>query len=170
MGSLSLLQGIFPTQRSNPGLPHCRWILYQLSHKGSPKILEWVAYPFSSRAAQPRNWTGVSTLIILFFFKFICIYFFGCTMQHERSYFPLQGSNLCPLLWKLRFLTIGPPGKSPFQSLLINLDQAPHLHMAKNLTWLSDFAYMHIFNPCSAAFHFRISKTDTEVCSYIPLS
>ena len=36
LGSLSLLQGIFPTQGSNPGLPHCRWILYQLSHKGSP--------------------------------------------------------------------------------------------------------------------------------------
>ena len=34
--SLSLLQGIFPTQESNPGLPHCRQILYQLSHKGSP--------------------------------------------------------------------------------------------------------------------------------------
>ena len=34
MGSLSLLQGIFPTQGSNPGLPHCRWILYQLSHQG----------------------------------------------------------------------------------------------------------------------------------------
>ena len=34
--SLSLLQGIFPTQGSNPGLPHCRRILYQLSHKGSP--------------------------------------------------------------------------------------------------------------------------------------
>ena len=33
--SLSLLQGIFPTQGSNPGLPHCRLILYQLSHKGS---------------------------------------------------------------------------------------------------------------------------------------
>ena len=30
MGSCSLLQGIFPTQGSNPGLPHCRWILYQL--------------------------------------------------------------------------------------------------------------------------------------------
>ena len=29
-------------------LLHCRWILYQLSHQGSPKILEWVAYPFSS--------------------------------------------------------------------------------------------------------------------------
>ena len=41
-------RGIFPTQESNPGLPHCRWILYQLSHKGSPRILEWVADPFSS--------------------------------------------------------------------------------------------------------------------------
>ena len=40
VGSLSLLQGIFPIQGSNPGLPHCRWILYQLSHKGSPKIQE----------------------------------------------------------------------------------------------------------------------------------
>ena len=41
----SLRQGIFPTQGSNPGLPHCGRILYQLSHQGSPRILE---YPFSS--------------------------------------------------------------------------------------------------------------------------
>ena len=34
-GSLSLLQGIFPTQGSNPGLPHGRRILYHLSHQGS---------------------------------------------------------------------------------------------------------------------------------------
>ena len=40
-------RGIFPTQESNPGLPHCRQILYCLSHQGSPRILEWVAYPFS---------------------------------------------------------------------------------------------------------------------------
>ena len=46
MGSLSLLQGIFPTKGSNPGLPHCRRILYQLSHKGSPRTLEWVAFHF----------------------------------------------------------------------------------------------------------------------------
>ena len=37
VSSLSLLRGIFPTQGSNPGLPHCRRILYQLSHQGSPK-------------------------------------------------------------------------------------------------------------------------------------
>ena len=46
-------------QRLNPGLPHCRQI-YQLNHKGSPRIPEWVAYPFSSRSSRPRNWTGVS--------------------------------------------------------------------------------------------------------------
>ena len=46
VGCHALLQGIFPTQGSNPGLPHCRWILYCLSHQGSPRILEWVAYPF----------------------------------------------------------------------------------------------------------------------------
>ena len=33
-----------PTQGWSPGLPHCRQILYQLSHQGSPRILEWVAY------------------------------------------------------------------------------------------------------------------------------
>ena len=42
VGNHFLLQGIFPTQGSNPGLPHCRQILYQLSHKGNPRILEWV--------------------------------------------------------------------------------------------------------------------------------
>ena len=65
--SLSLLQGILPTQGSNPGLPHCRWILYQPSHKGSPRILEWVACPFSSRSSQHRNWTRVSCVAGGFF-------------------------------------------------------------------------------------------------------
>ena len=43
----ALLQGIFPTKGLKPDLPYCRWILYHLSHQGSPRILEWVAYPFS---------------------------------------------------------------------------------------------------------------------------
>ena len=38
-GSLSLLQGILPSQGPNPDIPHCGQILYQLSHKGSPRIL-----------------------------------------------------------------------------------------------------------------------------------
>ena len=64
VGSLSLLQGIFPTQGSNPGSihPHCRWILYQLSHQGSPRILEWVAYPFSRGSSWLRNRTRISCI------------------------------------------------------------------------------------------------------------
>ena len=60
--SCSLLQGIFPTQGSNPGLPHCRRILYQLSHIESPRILEWVAYPISRGSSRPRNQTGSPAL------------------------------------------------------------------------------------------------------------
>ena len=57
MGSLSLLQGIFLTQGLNSGLLHCRQILYQLSHKGSPRILEWVAYPQEIFLTQELNWS-----------------------------------------------------------------------------------------------------------------
>ena len=60
VGSLSLLQGIFPTQELSRGPLRCRWTLYQLSHKGSPRVLEWAASPFSSRSPWPRNWAGVS--------------------------------------------------------------------------------------------------------------
>ena len=92
VGSLSLLQGVFPTQGSNPGLPHCRQILYQLGHNGSPnevkcklrptrcnpmdyaihgilqaRILEWVAFPFSRGSSQPRDRTQVSCIAGGFF-------------------------------------------------------------------------------------------------------
>ena len=56
----ALLQGNFHTQESNPGLPHCRQILYQLSHKGSPRILEWIACHFCTRSSQLRIRTRVS--------------------------------------------------------------------------------------------------------------
>ena len=62
VGSLSLLQGIFPTQGSNLGLLHCRQILYQLSHKGSPSVPEWVIYLFSSGFSWPSNWARVSCI------------------------------------------------------------------------------------------------------------
>ena len=62
VGSLSLFQGIFPIQRSNPGLPYGMQIPYQLSHKGSPRILEQVAYPFSRGSSRPRNQTRVSCI------------------------------------------------------------------------------------------------------------
>ena len=89
VGSLSLLQGIFPTQRLNPGLLHWRWINRMHSKKElndgekwkwkslvhiwlfvtpwtivhgilQVRILEWVAFPFSRGSSQPRDWTQVS--------------------------------------------------------------------------------------------------------------
>ena len=71
LGSLSLLQWIIPTQGLNPGLPHGRWMLYQLSHKGSSGILEWVAYPFCSGSSWPRNQTRVSCIAGRFFTNWI---------------------------------------------------------------------------------------------------
>ena len=67
VGSLSLLQEIFPTQGWNPDLLHCKLILYQPSHQGSPRIVDWVTYPFSRGSSQPRNRTWVSCIVGRFF-------------------------------------------------------------------------------------------------------
>ena len=67
VGSLSLLHGIIPTQGSNPVLLHCRQILYQLSHKGSSRILEWGACSFYRGSSQPRNQTRISCIAGRFF-------------------------------------------------------------------------------------------------------
>ena len=53
VGSLSLLQGIFSAQGGNPGLLHCRRILFQRSHQGQPGMLDWVACPFSRDLPNP---------------------------------------------------------------------------------------------------------------------
>jgi len=66
-GCQALLQGTFPTQESNPGLAQCRQILYHLNHQGSPRILEWVAYPFSRGSSRFRNRTRVSGIAGGFF-------------------------------------------------------------------------------------------------------
>ena len=53
MGSCSLLQGIFPTQGSNPGLLNCKRILYHLNHKGSPRKVGWFTSTFSRDLSHP---------------------------------------------------------------------------------------------------------------------
>ena len=117
VGSLSILHGVFPTQGLNLGLPHCRQILYHLSHKGSPRILEWVAYPFSSRSSQlrnrnrvsqPRNQTGVSCIAERFFtngaiknpyFPLLILISLGsslhtCDSQKPHDFFRVQANFL----------------------------------------------------------------------------
>ena len=86
VGSLSLLQGVLPTQGSNLGCLHCRQILYQLGHQGSRRILEWVACPFCRGSSRPRDWTRVS-----------CIaggFFTNCAMRVE------WGETVCEIWMK----------------------------------------------------------------------
>ena len=59
VGSLSLLQGIFTTKGSISGLLHFRQILYQLSHQGSPRMLEWVAYSLLQEIFPTQESSGV---------------------------------------------------------------------------------------------------------------
>ena len=66
VGSCSLLQGIFPNQESNPGLPHCRQILYQLSYQGSPYSMGFQSNHFPLKLDLPQ-------LILLF----LGFYFFS---------------------------------------------------------------------------------------------
>ena len=97
--SLSLLQGISPTQVSSPGLLHCRWILYQLSHKGSPgssklnikrkKILSIIR----TRTNNKRTWYWVRAEFVTSRRKL--------DILTEIIKLVLSGSSLLSFLWPL---------------------------------------------------------------------
>ena len=157
VGSLSLLQGIFPTQGSNPGLLHCRQILYQLSHKGSPRprILEWVAYPFSSGSSWSRNRTRVSciagglftnwtirvALFYYFFLNFTLFYFtILCWFCHTSTWI-CHGCTRVP--------SPEPPSHLPPSTISLGHPSAPALsilYAASNLDWrFVSYMVLYIF-------------------------
>ena len=88
IGFHALFQGIFPTQGSNPGLSHCRRILYHLSHQRSPRIPEWVADPLSRGLSGPRNWTRVSCIVGRFFTSWATreAHIYMCTHTHTHAH------------------------------------------------------------------------------------
>ena len=57
VGCHALLQGIFSTQGSNPGLPHFRWILYHLNHQGSPRYWSGLSLLQGIFQTQELNWS-----------------------------------------------------------------------------------------------------------------
>ena len=116
VGCPAFLQGKFPTQGLNPGLPHCRWILYHQSHQGSPRLLKWVACPFSKGTSLPRNQTGVSFIASRFFTSWATLeayvlktvhtlsllsFFFSFFNYLARSGFSCSTQGLCCLRWGL---------------------------------------------------------------------
>ena len=79
VGSLSLFQGIFPTQGLNPGLPHCRQILYQLSCQGSPtrRIVKLYEEQKEMLIQSP-----VVTDLLIFSSNFKKIFYYYFTLQY----------------------------------------------------------------------------------------
>ena len=87
VGCHALLQAMSPMQGLNLGLLHCMQILYYLRHQESPRILEWVTYPFSSRSSQPRNQTGASCIAGKFIIHYK-IYNKICLIFHSQRQLP----------------------------------------------------------------------------------
>ena len=116
--SLSLLQGIFPTQGLNPGLLHCRQIFYQLSHKGNPEYIpqillketEWEPQPCPSirvgasaeRAWLPslclNRWTPCWPLSTFIWWQFQLVGYGLQALAFLASCFPRSPSPLCSSL------------------------------------------------------------------------
>ena len=157
-------RGIFPTQGSNPGLQHCRQILYCLNHQGSPWILEWVAYPFSRGSPWPRNQTWVSCITGGFFtswaargaihpaysgpkcrcLHYPCYHFFGHSSRQASR------SNISQMVWlgSVDYTEIGPlwnvdalsQKTSSFVVALLG-----HLYMALHHLWTWFLNYIVAF-------------------------
>ena len=88
-----VLQGTFPSQASNPGLPHCTQILYQLSHQENPSILEWVAFPLSNGYSWPRSLTRVSCIAGEFYTNW--------AIRESREFLSLKTFVYWSLYWPL---------------------------------------------------------------------
>ena len=119
VGSLS--PGDLPNQGLNPGLLHCKWILYQLSLKGSPRTLEWVAYPFSRGSSRPRHPTGIFCTAGKFFTNWAISEALSLWVQVERGHPTLMvcllmlSITLTFMLWHFKArMTLGEAETHPF--------------------------------------------------------
>ena len=134
MGCHFLLQGIFPSQGSNPGLLHCRRILYQLSYKGSPlNGIPVLSHSVVSNSLRPHGLQPA---------RLLCPWDFpgkktgvGCHFLLQ-GIFPTQVSNLsllCFLHWQVGSLPLSHPGSPAYQESLSEYRCiSPHSHIFTN--------------------------------------
>ena len=135
VGRFSLPQGISPTQGSNPGLPYCRWILYQLSPKGNLRALEWVTYSFSSGSSWPRSQTGVSYIASRFFTNWtIKVSPNHCKELRNASMSICNDVCKCQVLWRLK------------SSKLCKMERIIRLSCYLNGRFCESLALMHMWD------------------------
>ena len=102
VGSSSLIQGIFPTQRSNPGLLHCRWILYHLSHREAQEYWSILEYQSLSLLqgifpTQESKWSLLHCRWILYQLSYL-----GSPSRREARV-KLSISSLCRVFFRINF-------------------------------------------------------------------
>ena len=136
-----------PNPGMEPGLPQCRRILLQLSHKGSPRILEWVAYPFSSRSSQPRNWMQGSLALQADFLP-----------TEVRPNYALESVKEVTQIYYSH--SSFPPTLSPLSSTLNSQSQAQYRH-SPIIPLLQFWPHYQSFNLCS------IGNRKHTVCSKV---
>ena len=86
--------GDLPNPGIEPGIPHCSWILYHLSHQGSPRILERVPCPFHRGTSLPRNWASVSCIAGRFFTSWATREVCGCSISEVSQSCPTRGDPM----------------------------------------------------------------------------
>ena len=151
MGSASLLQGIFSNWRSNPGLPHCRQILYQLSHKGSPGtppyiqtksswkivLLFWQIsfnpygpyYQDINLTINYQAWTSITVMLALWY-----------TYNLEKE----MATHSSMLAWRIPW-TEEPGGLQSMGSQRVRHDWATNTHMCNWEIWPTPFLQILIW-------------------------
>ena len=120
---------------SSPGLLHCRQILYHLSHQRGPRILEWVAYPFSRGTFWPRNRTGVSCSAGGLFTRWAI----RKALLHYDSHFCTASSELSLVSWYCWSQNeLGSVSSTYiFFKRLFRIDVIHFLNVWENLHWYS---------------------------------
>ena len=135
VGCCALLQGIFLTQESNPGLPHRGWILYYLSCQASPRILQRVAYLFFRVSSWPRNQTRVSCIAGKFFTSWATREALSWEMLTEILHYQLTSRKLCLFMLPLKTNSVQPSEiykkKIHLISTLLTSQRIPLFHRAQ---------------------------------------
>ena len=112
VGCHAFYKGIFPTRGSEPRSPKLQVDYLQVDYlQGSPRILEWIVYPFSRGTSWHRNWTRVSCIAGQFFTiwatqkalgpKLVSQIFKYCHDRESNAEIPISGCAIClgVLLW-----------------------------------------------------------------------
>ena len=135
VGSLSLLQGIFPTQRSNAVLPHCRHILYQISHKGSIHLCIVNHILFFLRYIKTLFLIQYDYKNIIFFMNFMVKIIFCLIIFHIffSSFLSLDCNNLWIVLpTSICSMPINMRYTLPEMFFQIHFGEWSHLHLLKH--------------------------------------